>query len=443
LELARKEYQSRQSGQRIMTSSVQPKQRYSAWLGLVATAVLSQAAAEPIATVSLTNSLSISRQDELVTIPLSRLGLDQYNPSLRVLKGKSVVPIEPIDTDDDGRADALVMIVSSAPKQVHHMQVVVDASIPAPAVKKQTQAEVSIKEGGQWNGSDYVGGRFVNVPHVKPPAQYKAHSNFIRYEGPGIESDKVGYRIYLDERNGFDIFGKKIPDMVLQNIGKDGESYENDAPWGLDILKVGSSLGTGGFGYWNGKQVESIALTQSHEARIVTNGNLYSAFDIHYNGWQVQNHRYGVTANVSMHAGSRLAHVVVKIKPETASAISSMAVGVVKHPNTKLIQSNIDHSQEWSYAASWGKQSRIVPDEYLGMGVIFRRAKHQQQTEDESSYVSLMDARDGLLDYYFFAAWDKEPDGIKTEAEFKVFLDAEVTRLSNPLRVTVSKPNAK
>src|SRR5690606_41170855 len=64
----------------------------------------------------------------------------------------------------------------------------------------------------------------------------------IRYDGPGIESDKVAYRIYLDERNGFDIFGKKTPDLVLQDVGLDGfESYHHPAPWGMDILKVGAS----------------------------------------------------------------------------------------------------------------------------------------------------------------------------------------------------------
>jgi hypothetical protein len=93
--------------------------------------------------------------------------------------------------------------------------------------------------------------------------------------------------------------------------------------------------------------------------------------------------------------------------------------------------------------ASWGKQSRITPDEYLGVGVIFHRSQRIKQTEDGDSYVSVMDASKGVIDYYFFAAWDKEPGGIKTEVELKAYLDQQIQFLSAPLKVTLFKPHQK
>ena len=398
-----------------------------------------------IANVAVTNPADISRDNEPLFILLKTIGvaeLDSRIASLYVVAKDRVVSSQTIDTDGDGKIDSLIIIDNYAAHATHQLSIVSDPALVQPAIKKQTQAEVSIKEGGQWDNKIYKGGHFVNVQHVNPPPQYTDHSNFIRYEGPGIESDKVAYRIYLDQRNGFDIFGKKIPDMVLQNVGHDdGESYENDAPWGLDIFKVGDSLGTGGFGYWNGKKVESVAVTDSRVASIVANGNFYSAFDIRYNRWHVNHGVCEMSAMISMNAGSRLAHTQVRMQAIDGRVLPAMAIGVVRHPNTKLIQSPADSKLEWAYVASWGKQSRIGPDENLGIGVLFQRNQRVLQTEDDTSYVSVINASKGLLDYYFLAAWDHEPDGIKTEAEFTAYLDREVMRLSVPLDAMIAKPH--
>ncbi len=85
-----------------------------------------------------------------------------------------------------------------------------------PEYTKRTQAELSHKTGGQFVNREYAGGSFQNVEYLRVPPEHKDHSWFIRYEGPGWESDKVGYRFYLDQRNATDVFGKLTTDMVLQ-----------------------------------------------------------------------------------------------------------------------------------------------------------------------------------------------------------------------------------
>ncbi len=41
-------------------------------------------------------------------------------------------------------------------------------------------------------------------------------------EGPAWENDLVGFRNYLDQRNGMDIFGKIESRMVLDSVGVAG-----------------------------------------------------------------------------------------------------------------------------------------------------------------------------------------------------------------------------
>lgn len=42
-----------------------------------------------------------------------------------------------------------------------------------------------------------------------PRCTFRDHAYYIKYERPGLESDKVGYRFYFDQRNAIDVFGKK------------------------------------------------------------------------------------------------------------------------------------------------------------------------------------------------------------------------------------------
>ena len=103
---------------------------------------------------------------------------------------------------------------------------------------------------------------------------------------------------------------------MLQQVGLDGyESYHHLAPWGMDLLKVGPSLGAGGFGYWqvadkvtNSGAVQGVAKVNQHSVQITNNGPLYSALNIKYQGWQIADKTLDVTARLSMQAGSRLLH---------------------------------------------------------------------------------------------------------------------------------------
>ncbi|MEZ4686403.1 MAG: hypothetical protein R3B47_10145 [Bacteroidia bacterium] len=56
----------------------------------------------------------------------------------------------------------------------------------APVFTKRTQAEISHKVNGQWNGREYEGGEFQNVDKLPVPPEHTDHSWFIRYEVPGL-----------------------------------------------------------------------------------------------------------------------------------------------------------------------------------------------------------------------------------------------------------------
>lgn len=392
-----------------------------------------------IATLELGNPSSFRREKSPLYLSYRDLGLAEPPPAERPLELRgehATIPMQSLDRDADGAKDGAFALVDIGAAETASYRVAFASAAPRelPAL---AQAEISVKHGGRWQArekrpelKEYVGGAFHSVSAFTPPPEHTDHSNLIRYEGPGIESDKVAYRIYLDERNGFDIFGKKTPDLVLQDVGLDGfESYHHPAPWGMDILKVGASLGAGGFGFWNGAGVDLVSRVDGWEAAIVEPRGVYSAFRITYKGWRVGGVQTDVRADFSMHGGSRLAHVRLHLD----RPLPNLAIGVVKHPDAALlVDSRYVTDMAYGYVGSWGKQS--LAGDALGMAVLFRRGALTSQQTTASDYVAVVEPSGNDFDYYLVAAWAGEPQGIQTQDEFVRYLDQQVEMLNLPLR---------
>jgi unsaturated rhamnogalacturonyl hydrolase len=378
------------------------------------------AGTDAVARLEVANPSAFPCPDTLVSLTLNELGVT-VGP-LQTWEGETARPTQLVDDDGDGRADRLVFLADLAAAATHCYEI--NRREAATVWPARAHAEVSIKEGGEWQDSSYVGGAFTNVDQVTTPPQYTDHSEWIRYEGPGIESDLVAYRVYLDWRNGFDIFGKKTSDMVLQSVGLDGyDSYHEMSDWGADILKVGQSLGMGGYGYWSGDKVVLVSDVLLRSAAIRADGPIYAALEIGYQGWNTGAATVDLKAMLSMHAGSPMVDVTL----ETSDPLENLAIGLVAHPPGELLMGNLDITgQAWSYMATFGPQSLF--EDNLGMVVLFRRIDLVEQTRDDSSYVLVMQPRGNELAYAFGALWSGRDGGVQTREELEAFLAEEVER---------------
>ena len=378
------------------------------------------AAPRPVAHLEVSNPSAFPRPDTVVHLTLSQLGV--MNGPLTVWEGAAARPTQLLDDDGDGRPDRLAFLADLGAAATHAY--VVDGRTVAKAIPPRAHAEVSIKEGGEWQGKRYVGGTFTPVRHVAMPPQASDHNEYLRYEGPGIESDQVAYRVYLDWRNGFDIFGKKTSAMALSGVGLDGyESYHQMADWGADILKVGQSLGMGGFGWWDGKKAALVSEVAERSVSIRSDGPLEASFALGFEGWNTGATTVDLTATLSMRAGSPL----VDVELSTSAPLDNLAVGLVAHPATEVLVGDLDiPGDAWSYLATFGRQSLF--DDPLGMVLLFRKGDIVEQTRDESSHVLVLRPRGRELSYAFGALWSGRPGGLQTREQLLAYLTAEVER---------------
>ncbi len=290
---------------------------------------------------------------------------------------------------------------------------------------KRAYAELSVAEGGKWADRKYEGGNsFKNVDELWVPSSHTDHSYYVRYEGPGWESDKVGYRLYLDWRNAIDIFGKTTDQIVLDQVGQDGfDSYHEMSDWGMDILKVGKSLGIGSYGRLADGKVHHFKEVDSTYAS-VQNGSDVSAVNINYYGWKTDEVYMDLSVDLSIESGKRLTKA--ELKP--SDSVSGLVTGIVKFDDVKPITSKSEEG-EWSYLATFGEQT-LVPDK-LGLAVFYQKSQIAGMENGEFDHLIVFKPTTEQITYYFAGAWEKEKDGLTTEQNFLAYLDDTLDQLNN------------
>ncbi len=381
--------------------------------------------------VLINNPSSIDRTDELVSISLNKI-LGKYSDfdvkSFAVYSGGQEIPyqLEKINGEE-----FITVALTLKPNEKNEIKFEYGNGIVPTVFKNETYAELSPKKGGIYSEGKFRGTEFENVNSFKVPSIHKDHDALFKYEGPGWESEIVGYRLYLDWRNATDIFGKKMRKLVLKEVGvhdtvaKD-DSYHNMQEWGMDIFKVGSSLGIGSFGMWSSNKVNMVSVTDSVKYNLLKNGPLKSEFTIDYYGWMVDKKKYDLKANISINARCRLSKCVL-----TVDNAENLVTGLAKYEGTNFIQST--NTSGWQYIALYGKQS--LADDDLGIAVLYNGKDLIKHTDDKLSYILMLKPYDSKVEYYFTAAWVQEPKGIKNQNEFVRYLDNLLIKLNNPIVV--------
>jgi hypothetical protein len=384
--------------------------------------------------VKLLNTLKIPRNEEFILVSVKDLQKIEpsFNPKSFIVldKGKEI-PSQLLE--GDGAACIAFVIDDLRGNEERTLEVRFSNKTKVPKdYPKRTQVELSHKVGGTWANRKYEGGSFANVSKLNVPADHKDHSYYLRYEGPGWESDKVGYRLYLDQRNAIDVFGKKTPAMVLQGVGLDGfESYHHMQTWGMDVMKVGKSLGLGSVGAINNTKVSRVEVTDSVSFTIRENGNIFSSFDVKYSGWKIGKTKTDLLANTTISAGSRLSHLSLN----SSNIIDSLCTGIVRDENAKVFRKDGD-SGSFGYVATFGKQS-LNSDE-LGLAVFFSSDVFSHFSNDEFSHLVVFEPSQ-RVDYYIMAAWALEPNGIADEATFLKEVEEIAQQLTSPVKVNIQK----
>ncbi len=347
------------------------------------------------------------------------------NGNFSVKRDGKVLPYQ-ISTDPVTGKQSLLILPGTISEE--SSGIVIDPSdTTTVSFTKMTQAELWVKESGTWEDQKFISdASFVRIDSLRVPDECTDHSFYVKYEGPGWESNKVGYRFYLDWRNAVDVFGKKVNTMVLNDVGQDGyDSYHEPSDWGQDIMKVGDGLGIGTIAYWDGEKARRIDNTDSVICKIPEDGILRSQIQTDYYGWGIDSTKHTVSSFLSIDADSRLTRerLVFDLAPE------NICTGFNKNPDIELIKiETVDNP--WACLASWGKQS--ISGDNMGVAIFYKKATAINITEDAINHVVVMKPEENMLEWYYLATWEQDSDGIKDIETFKKLLEEQLSVIQNP-----------
>ncbi len=288
----------------------------------------------------------------------------------------------------------------------------------------KTYAEISAKTDGQWEGRKYKGGTvFKNVDRLKLAPEHTDHSFDIRYEGPGWESNRIGYRLYLDWRNAIDIFGKKTSEMILPKVGQDNfDSYHEMSDWGADILKAGKAIGIGSIDRYLNNEKLHFREVDSTIATVV-NKTTESGVKVDYYGWKTASDKIDFTSELTIKPDQLYTQHTIKASKE----INGICTGIAKQKNTELFKKD-SKNKKWAYIATYGEQS-LVPDK-LGLAIFYQPGTIENNIETDLDYLLVFKPTTKATKFYLLGAWEQEVNGIKSKEEFVKYLDEKLEILN-------------
>ena len=241
-------------------------------------------------------------------------------------------------------------------------------------------------------------------------------------EGPAWENENVGFRMYFDERNGIDIFGKKTREMVLDRVGTQAagkeQNYHNMADWGMDVLKVGNSLGAGSIALMIGDSIYRLGDVEEERFRRLSEGDDGSSFLLEYDGWRVAGRNLSVDWTIRIEPGTWGYESTVTVGGLLGG--EELIAGIVNlHSDTLYTETRGDRFVMYTY----GPQAEL--EHVLGMAITADAsavAGHGELGPDDlpvgSTYYVRLPLKDGEpVSFRFTAGWEPgHPDFAKQEA---------------------------
>lgn len=249
-----------------------------------------------------------------------------------------------------------------------------------------------------------ITGPYQSVQKIEVPSDLAPQNKWVMFEGPVLENDLIAYRFYMDSRHRYDIYGKRVSDLVMDTVSWD---YHNIMDWGSDILKVGNSLGMGSPAIWYQDSIYTLSQYEQKTVEITEQSHDFANIRSTFRGLDIAGHRFDLIHDWSLRAGEVWSEVSLEVIDGRLPEGMHFATGIVKHLNDCDTQS---HNRQLA-AYTWGEQS--FHHENMGMAVVIPEHFQPVKVRDADSHTFVIKNANSKAHYRFLAAWERDVTGVK------------------------------
>ena len=367
--------------------------------------------------------------DEPVVIDLSSLGAGFTVKSATVFDGTNEIPSQLDDMNGDTRADELAFVINLPASGKKTLNVILSSLKSDKTYPARVYAEMLFRTSKK---NKYAKGYAIYADGASDTYNVQHH------HGAAFESELVAYRIYFNEKQTTDLYGKFHKGLELE----ESQFYPTDEQlkrgFGDDVIKVNSSCGAGTLRGWDGTQSTLIKPVAVRGQRILASGPVRTIVDAEVKGWQYQNKELNMINRYTLYAGHRDAQVDVLFDAPLDKEVFCTGVqNITGHADMFS-----DHN---GLVASWGTDWPVndtvkYKKETVGLATYIPKKYVVKETSDKENFLYTISVP-GKSSFRYYTSFTscKETFGYPDKEKWFAYVQEWKKALEQPVKITVVK----
>lgn len=379
-------------------------------------------------TVELKNTWDKARQDAPAVIRLADLQAGFPIRSAVVRDARQEIPSQLDDLDGDLLPDELAFVIDLPARGIRQVTVTLSATKTQKTYPPRVFAQMLVRDAKK--------GKHAPVQSITVPGTTNFY-NMLYGHGPMFESELVGYRIYFNEKQTIDPYGKFNKGLELEK----SQFYPNDAQlaqgFGDDVLLVGNSCGVGTLKGWDGQKATHVKPIASRTERILASGPIRTVVEVEVKGWSYQGSELSMTQRYLLYAGHRDLRIETTFARPLRNEVFCTGVQDIMGNET------VAYSDHQGLAGSWGRHWPVTDTvkyakETIGIATYIPRKYVLQEVKDADNYLYTLSApgQTGFHHYTMFTS-RKETFGYPTAEEWFAYLQEWKDELEHPVEINI------
>ncbi|MBO4892645.1 MAG: DUF4861 domain-containing protein [Prevotella sp.] len=388
------------------------------------------AVAQQTFTVSVSNPSKSVRSDEPVVIPLAPYG--DIRSALVTVDGQEI-PCQLDDLNQDESFDELCFLADLQGNEKKQYSVTLFAEGEPRIYPARVFAEMVLSNSKDKSLKKNQQNNYIESITARGDAAYTY--NIQHHHGVDFESELNGIRIYFDERQTLDLYGKYKKQLELKETQFYTDQDQKAKGYGDDVLWVGQTFGLGAFRGWNGKAPTLVSPVRSRTQRIISYGPLRTIVEVIDKGWQVDAAKapLNMTLRYTQYAGHRDTDVDVFFNRPVADY--QFSTGVIN------VKNSVEFSDKKGLRACWGtdwpsSDTINFKRETVGLAIcIPMKYVRSEEPANKDNYAFVVGTSNNHLQYKVIYCSDNESFGYHSANEWFAFLKEWKKEVEKPIAV--------
>ena len=344
-------------------------------------------------TVSVTNPMNVTRADVPIIINLTSYGTVC---SALVTQNGQEIPCQLDDLDKNETFDELCFLADIDRKEKKEYTITLfDEGEPRP-YPARVYAEMVLANTKDKTLKKNQQNNYIENLTARGDAAYTY--NVQHHHGVDFESELNGIRIYFDERQTLDLYGKFKKQLELKETQFYTDDDQKARGYGDDVLWVGQTFGLGAFRGWDGQQPTHVKPVKTRSQRIISYGPLRTIVEVIDRGWQApatisQPSAINMTLRYIQYAGHRDTDVEVLFNKDVNDY--RFSTGIIN------VKGSEEFSDKQGLRACWGTDYPSTDTlkwkrETVGLAVLVPRqniVSEEPANKDNYTYVLKVNGR--------------------------------------------------